>query len=161
VSHQGVTPLHFCKKGAKLVPKCIKMMCFKEMWNILAQPSSMVRNGSSSRTQLLPTRPRWLEWLWRNVLAFFSAENWPSGSPDLNPLDYKLWAVLEDMVCHKHHSSLGSLKRSLLKTAAEIPLETVRAATAEWPERLKACVKTEGGHFMWHYYKWKLNNYCK
>jgi len=29
----------------------------------------------------------------------------------------------------------------------EIPLETVRAAIAEWPEHLKACVGAEGGHF--------------
>jgi len=35
----------------------------------------------------------------------------------------------------------------------EIPLETVRAARAEWPERLKACVEVEVGHFEWHYYK--------
>jgi hypothetical protein len=55
-----VTPLYFCEKGMKLVPECIKTMCFKELWNILAQPSSVVRNGSSSRTQLLLTRPRQL-----------------------------------------------------------------------------------------------------
>ena len=28
-----------------------------------------------------------------------------------------------------------------MKAAAEIPLETERAATADWPERLKACVE--------------------
>jgi len=33
------------------------------------------------------------------------------------------------------------------KAAAEIPLETVRAAIAEWPERLKACVGAKGDHF--------------
>ena len=33
------------------------------------------------------------------------------------------------------------------------PLETVRAAIGEWPERLKASVDAEGGHFEWHYYK--------
>jgi len=33
------------------------------------------------------------------------------------------------------------------------PLETVRAAIAEWPECLKACVEAQGGHFEWHYYK--------
>jgi len=27
------------------------------------------------------------------------------------------------------------------------PMETVRAAIAEWPEHLKACIKAEGGHF--------------
>jgi hypothetical protein len=75
---------------------------------------------------------------------------WPSGSPDLNPRDYKLWAVLEDMVCQKRHNNLDSLKISLVKAAAEIPVETVRAAIAEWPERLKACVGAEDGHFEWH-----------
>jgi len=57
------------------------------------------------------------EWLRRKVPAFISAENWPSGSPDLNPLDYKLWAVLEDMACQKLHNNPDSLKRSLVKPA--------------------------------------------
>jgi len=82
------------------------------------------------------------EWLRRYLQAFISAENWPSGSPDLKTLDNKLWAVLEDMACRKRHNNLESLRRSLVKAAAEIPLETERAATAEWPERLKACVET-------------------
>jgi len=38
----------------------------------------------------------------------------------------------------KHHNSLETLRRFLLKAAAEIPLEMEHAATAEWPERLKA-----------------------
>jgi inhibitor of nuclear factor kappa-B kinase subunit alpha len=87
------------------------------------------------------------EWLQRNLLALISAENWPSGSPDLNPLDCKLWAVLKDVACLKHHNNLESLRRSLVKAAAEIPLETAHAVTAEWLEHLKACVEAEGGHF--------------
>jgi hypothetical protein len=87
------------------------------------------------------------EWLRRNISAFISAEDWPLGSPDLNPLDYKLWAVLEDMACKKHHNNLDSLNRSLMKAAAQIPLETVRAMIAEWPEHLNACVRAEGSHF--------------
>jgi hypothetical protein len=57
------------------------------------------------------------------------------------------------MACRKRHNKLDSLKRSLVKVAAEIPLETPRAAIAQWLERLKACVGVEGGHFEWHYYK--------
>jgi hypothetical protein len=30
-AHQGVTHLHFCKKGVKLVSKCIKRTCYKEL----------------------------------------------------------------------------------------------------------------------------------
>ena len=31
VSHQGVISLHFCEKGVKLVPECIKRTCYKEL----------------------------------------------------------------------------------------------------------------------------------
>jgi len=93
------------------------------------------------------------EWLRKNVRAFISAEDWPSGNPDLKPRDYKLWAVSEDKACQKHHNNLDSLKRSIVKAAAEILLETVHAAIAKWPECLKVSVETEGGHFEWHYYK--------
>ena len=89
------------------------------------------------------------ERLQRNLLSFISAKNLPLGSANLNPLDNKLWAVLEDMACQKHHNSLENLKRTLVKAVAEIPLETVHAAAAaaEWPEHLKASVKAEGSHF--------------
>ena len=60
---------------------------------------------------------------------------------------------LEDMACQKHQNNLDSLKKSLEKGAAEIPLETVCATIAEWPECLKACVGAEGSHFDLHYYK--------
>jgi hypothetical protein len=60
------------------------------------------------------------------------------------------------MACQKHHNNLDSLKRSLVKGAAEIALEMVRASIAEWPKRLKACVEAEGRHFEWHYYIQKL-----
>jgi hypothetical protein len=55
------------------------------------------------------------------------------------------------MAYQKRHNNLDSLKRSLVKAAAEIHQETVSAAIAVWPERLKACVEAEGGHFEWHY----------
>jgi len=87
------------------------------------------------------------DWLQRNFLAFISTEDWPSGSPDLNPLDYKLWAVLADMVCRKRHNNLDSLTRSLVKAVAGIPMETVHAMIAECLEHLKTCIGAEGGHF--------------
>jgi hypothetical protein len=70
------------------------------------------------------------EWLQRNFLVFISAKKWLLGSADLKPLYNKLWAVLEDMVWLKCHNSLESLRRSLVKAAAEIPLETENVATA-------------------------------
>jgi hypothetical protein len=93
------------------------------------------------------------EWMRRKFPAFISAEEWPSGRPDLNPGDYKLCVVLEYMACQKRHNNLDCLKRFLVKAATKIPLEAVRAAIADWSGCLKACVEAKGDHFEWHYYK--------
>ena len=80
----------------------------------------------------------------------FRASSMPRTGPRESrpqPQDYKLWTVLEDKACQKHHNNLDNPKKSLVKAAAEIPLETVRAMTAEWPESLKACVEAESRHF--------------
>ena len=82
-----------------------------------------------------------------NVPAFIAANKWPSSSPDLNPLDYSLWTELELRACRKTHPNLESLKRSLVREAKRIPLEKIRAAIDDWPIRLRACIKNNGGHF--------------
>jgi hypothetical protein len=154
VSHQGVTPLHFCKKGVKtgaqVYQEHVLQGVAKPLNGTLFNGQKWVFQQDSDPAHKVKTAQ---EWLRRHILAFISAQDWPSGSPDLNPLGYKLWAVLEDMACQKHHNNLDSLKRSLVKAAAEILLETVRAAIAVWPESLKACITAQGGHFEWHYYK--------
>ncbi|GFV98597.1 hypothetical protein TNCV_1452831 [Trichonephila clavipes] len=44
-----------------------------------------------------------------------SSEEWPLYSPDLNPMDYSVWSVLESRICTKPHKTLDSLKQSLLR----------------------------------------------
>jgi len=153
VSHQGVTHLHFRMKGVKLVSEYIKRPCYKELWNSLTWPSSVVRNGSSIRTQFLPKSQDNSGVAAEVRSCLYQHQGLAFSESDLNPWDYKLWAVLEDMACQKHHNNLDSLKRSLVKAAAEIPLETVHTAIAKWPEHLKACIEAEGDHFELNYYK--------
>ncbi|KAJ8952074.1 hypothetical protein NQ318_010984 [Aromia moschata] len=50
-------------------------------------------------------------------------------------LDYKLWAVLEDMVCHKRYPNIKALKRALARAVANFPMHEVRATIDEWPVR--------------------------
>ena len=122
---------------------CATRSCETSKHNGLQWPEMCLQAGLGSCPQGQTTQ----EWLRGTFRPFISSEDWPSGSPDLNSLDYKPWAVLEDMACRKRHNNLDSLKRSLVKAAAEIRLETGRAVIAEWPECLKTCVGAEGGHF--------------
>ena len=149
-----MTAPHFCeesvKTGAQVYQEDVLQAVVKPLNTAIFSGQKWVFQQDSAPAHKAKMTQ---ELLWRNVLAFISAEDWHSGSPDLNPLDYKLWAVLEGMACQKRQNNLDSLKRYCVKGAAEIPLEMVCAMIAEWLGRLKACVRAEGGHFELYYYK--------
>ncbi|UYV73878.1 hypothetical protein LAZ67_11001246 [Cordylochernes scorpioides] len=54
---------------------------------------------------------------------FIKANEWPSESPDLKPLDYSLWAYLEEKLCYKRYHNLDKLKSALVRAMKEIALE--------------------------------------
>src|SRR5687767_6564444 len=60
-------------------------------------------------------------WMRDNLPDFLSPSDWPPSSPDLNPLDYKLWDVLEEIGCNKKLTNLTALKRSLIKLEIKFP----------------------------------------
>ena len=53
-------------------------------------------------------------------LDFISRDEWPSNSPDLNPMNYSVWSILEEKACAKPHYNFESLKRALTKAWNEI-----------------------------------------
>ncbi|KAM8701702.1 hypothetical protein ACLKA7_004873 [Drosophila subpalustris] len=53
-------------------------------------------------------------WYTTHFPDFISSVKWPPYSPDLNPMDYSVWSILEARTCAKPHKSLEALKQSLL-----------------------------------------------
>ncbi|CAF1098111.1 unnamed protein product, partial [Didymodactylos carnosus] len=72
---------------------------------------------------------------------------WPPSSPDLNPLDFSIWGILETIVNARQHRSLESLKRMLVREWNRLPMDTVRAAIDSWRRRLALVVKHKGDRF--------------
>jgi hypothetical protein len=87
------------------------------------------------------------EFLSEECPDFITKAEWPPYSPDLNPMDYSVWSILEAKACAKPHKTIESLKRALLKAWDEIPLETLVKIADNIPTRLQACVEAEGGYF--------------
>lgn len=148
VSYQGATEVHFCEKGVKtsanvyveeVLEKVVKplnqTMFTGDHW-IFQQDSAPAHKARKTQ-----------QWLKDNVPEFISHMDWPSSSPDLNPLDYKLWDILETKTSSSSHSNLENLKKSLRRAVADLDINVIRAAIDDWPRRLKACVKAKGGHF--------------
>ncbi len=86
------------------------------------------------------------KWLARHCPQFLTKEEWPPSSPDLNPLDFSLWLILESKVNSKPHKNLDSFKASLTQEWDAIPGETVHAACAGFCQCLHCVVKARGGH---------------
>jgi hypothetical protein len=81
-----------------------------------------------------------------NLPDFFGKEEWPPYSPDLNPLDYSIWSLLERKVCATSHPNLASLRAALIKAWDEIFEDTLRRVVDNFPKRLDACIKNRGGY---------------
>jgi hypothetical protein len=71
---------------------------------------------------------------------------WPPYSPDLNPMDYSVWSILEAMACAKPQRSLEPLKQSLLRDWDRISAEKVWCVAENFTRRLKLCIRAKGSH---------------
>ncbi|KAI6651313.1 hypothetical protein LOD99_5279 [Oopsacas minuta] len=71
-----------------------------------------------------------------------SSEEWPPCSPDLNPLDFSIWSILEERVNATPHRSVEVLKSTLLREWSNILDEHVCASVDSFIVRLKSCIKT-------------------
>ncbi len=70
---------------------------------------------------------------------------WPSMSPDLNPIEH-LWGILKRQVEHHSPSSIQSLKEVILEEWKKIDLAKCRQFVHSMPRRLGAVIKNHGGH---------------
>ena len=57
---------------------------------------------------------------------FWSKDIWPPQSPDLNPLDYSVWAHIENKACKVRHSNTEELKSSVGHAWASMRKDYIR-----------------------------------
>ena len=76
-------------------------------------------------------------------------DEWPASSPDLNPLDYAIWSILEAQVNAEAHNSVESLKQAITEAFENLDQGMINRAIDDWPRRLDAVIASNGGHFEW------------
>jgi len=70
-----------------------------------------------------------------------------SEEPDLNPVDYKIWGIVQQRVYQSRVHNLDQLKQRFLDVWHDMKQSFVNSAIDEWCVRLRACVRARGGHF--------------
>ena len=79
--------------------------------------------------------------------AFIPPELWPANSPDLNPVDYRIWSVVQQRVYQSCVHDVDELKQHLQQVWRDVDHSITDNALDEWRKRLRACVQANGGHF--------------
>jgi inhibitor of nuclear factor kappa-B kinase subunit alpha len=85
--------------------------------------------------------------LQRETPAFIPPDVWPPNSPDLNPVDYKIWSVMQHRVYRKKVQDVAELRGRLIEVWAGMEQTIIDDAIDQWRRRLRACVGAKGGHF--------------
>ena len=148
MSKKGKFPLIFVEPGAKVNASYYKEHILesvvKDQGQLLYPQSDWCFQQDSAPAHKAKICQNWLR---DNLPEFISAQEWPPSSPDLNPLDYSIWGILEARVNSTRHTSLDSLKAKLLREWDLLSMDMVRTAIDAWPKRLKALIRKRGGRF--------------
>ena len=116
----------------------ISLWPFESQWAISYRRSIVTKSLSPAVLEILGvwalsiwgSRPNWLQ---ANCPDFFTKDQWPPNSPDLNPVEYRVWVQCWRLT--------ASLKQSWsLKTIAG-PRFRLSGANATWTDR-QGCEKT-------------------
>jgi len=73
--------------------------------------------------------------------AHRACDHWPPNSPDMNPVDYKIWAVMQERVYEKRVNDVDELCQRLLSVWHSIGQNVIDKAIDQWRARLTACVR--------------------
>ena len=76
-----------------------------------------------------------------------SRPTWLLNSPDLKPVDYRVWGCLQDRVYQKHVRDVDELKQRLVEVWSHFSQAIIDEVIDEWRKRLLAYVGMKGHHF--------------
>ena len=66
---------------------------------------------------------------------FIPPDLWPPNSPDLNPVDYSIWSVMQEKVYQTHIANIDELKHRLVQVWAELDQRHIAGAIGRWRRR--------------------------
>ena len=83
----------------------------------------------------------------QNAPAFIPPILWPPNSPDLNPVDYEIWGVLQERVYKTRIHDVNHLKERLIEEWSSFDQKIIDGSIRQWRKSLRACISVDGGHF--------------
>ena len=156
VSKLGCTDMHFIKPGVKVNgayyrDNLLAQKLLPDMHRLAQDEFFVFQQDGAPAHQARDT----VTFLERETPDFIPPTLWPPNSPDLNPVDYSIWSVLQEKVYHSRITDLEvkltfdirRIKTRLIDEWAQLVQSIVDAAIGQWRCHLHACVRARGAHF--------------
>ena len=146
VSALGRTGIHFVEPGVKINGAYYRDVLL--MQNLLPDIRELSEFYVFQQDGAPAHRAReTVELLTNETPDFIPPTLWPPNSPDLNPVDYKIWSVMQERVYRTKVRHVEELRQRIMQAWDELDQRMIDAAVTQWRARLRACVEAEGGHF--------------
>ena len=146
VSALGRTGLHFVEPSVKINSAYYRDVLL--MQNLLPHIREFSEYYTFQQDGAPAHRARdTVELLTRETPDFIPPALWPPNSPDLNPVDYKIWGVMQEKVYKTKVRDVGVLRQRIMQAWDELDQRVIDAAISQWHASLGACVDAEGGQF--------------
>lgn len=81
-----------------------------------------------------------------NMASYWPPTVWPPYSPDLNPLDYSIWGVLQTKVQATAHDDVKALKQSIRRQWRAMSADYIQRTCAAFRHRLERVTAANGAY---------------
>jgi len=120
--HDVIMTSHSCQRRAE----CLVRTLFQQD----SAPGSSTPRRARATVELLR----------QETPNFLASKLWPPNSPDLSPVDYEIWAVMQHRVYHRQIHSVDELKRRLIDVWRGFEQSIFDETIGQWQGRHRACV---------------------
>lgn len=147
ITRNGRSPLVFVPEGCKINAQVYRELILEgalEPWtrkHFGSEPYVFQQDSAPAHKAKETVR-----WLQNHVPDFISPTMWPPYSPDLNPMDFSIWGILEAKVSAKKYDTVDGLKKALVREWNRIPQSVVCAAYDAFFDRLDRIILFKGDH---------------
>ena len=148
ISRAGKSPIFFVEPGTKVNAQYYCDVLLKEMipaMNRLAKRKEylFMQDGARAHTAKI-TLGMLANQKYLNLLQ---PSDWPPNSPDLNPVDFCVWGILERNVYRgRKITSIEELKEAIVEEWAKISQDVIDSCIDAFRDRLNRVIKAEGRH---------------
>ncbi len=147
ISSDGrVAPPIFVEPGLKINAPAYQDLIRRELlpWvEVNFAPGTFIyQQDSAPAHAAASTQDFFRELGWR----FWTKDQWPAHSPDLAPLDYGIWDLMERKSCAEPAPSLDVLRERVAQAWLAQTPDFIRRVCRGFRRRLEACAAAQGGH---------------